>query len=79
MTVDEYQEVKERVLKVCGYTPKLAAEVFYGFRCEQSKGMTADQLYHRGVQLFRRMIAPHKVSEEAEFAILRGWVCAVIP
>ena len=79
MTGDKYQEVKERLLKVCGYTPKLAAEVFYGFRCEHSKGMTADQLYHRGVQLFRRMIAPHRVSDEAEFTILRGWVCSVIP
>ena len=25
------------------------------------------------------MIAPHRVSEAAEFTILRGWVCAVIP
>ena len=32
VTVEKYQEVKERVLKVCGYTPKLAAEVFYGFK-----------------------------------------------
>ena len=79
VTVEKYQEVKERVLKVCGYTPKLAAGVFYGFKSEQSKGMTADQLYHRGVQLFRRMVAPHKASEELEFAILRGWVCAIVP
>ena len=47
-SVDRYQDVKDRLLKVCGYTPKLAAEVFYGFRCEHSKGMTADQLYHMG-------------------------------
>ena len=79
VAVDDYQEVKSRLLKVCGYTAKLAAEVFFGFRCEQNKGMTADQLYHRGVQLFRRMVAPHRVSEEAEFAILRGWICSVIP
>ena len=42
-SVGRYQDVKERLLKVCGYTPKLAAEVFYRFRCEHSKGMTADQ------------------------------------
>ena len=76
-SVDRYQDVKDRLLKVCGYTPKLAAEVFYGFRCEHSKGMTADQLYHRGVQLFRRMIAPHRVSEVAEFTILRGYMCTL--
>lgn len=72
VVVEDYQEVKSRLLKVCGYTAKLAAEVFFGFRFEQIKGMTADQLYHRGMQLFRRMVAPHRVSEEAEFAILRG-------
>ena len=43
-----------------------------------TKGMTADQLYHRGQQLLRRMIAPGKVSEEVEFAILKGWIGAVI-
>ena len=77
-SVNGYHNVKEKLLKVCGYTLKLAAEVFYGFRSENSKGMTADQLYHRGLQLFRRMVAPHRVSEAAEFAILRGWVSAGI-
>ena len=78
-TVEEYREVKNRVLKACGYTPKLAAEVFFGFKSEQSKGLTADQLYHRGVQLFRRMVAPHRIGEEAEFTILRGWISSVVP
>ena len=31
-SVDDYQEAKGRLLKVCGYTPKLAAELFFGFR-----------------------------------------------
>ena len=75
----KFQVAKDRLLKVCGYTPKLAAELFYGFRPEHSKGMTADQLYHKGVQLFRRMIAPHGVIEEVEFSIIRGWVCAIVP
>ena len=78
-TCDDYQEVKTRLLKVCGYTAKLAAEVFFGFRFKHVKGMTADQLYHRGVQLLRRVVAPHKIGEEAEFAILKGWVSSVIP
>ena len=30
VTVDEYQEAKDRLLKMCGYTPKLAANVFFG-------------------------------------------------
>ena len=57
VTVTEYQEAKNRLLKMCGYTPRLAADVFFGFKADQSKGMTADQLYHRGLQLLRRMVA----------------------
>ena len=79
VTAVEYQEAKDRLLKMCGYTPRLAADVFFGFRAENSKGMTADQLYHRGQQLLRRMIAPGRASEEVEFAILRGWIGAVVP
>ena len=79
VTVVEYQEAKDRLLKMCGYTPRLAADVFFGFKSENSKGMTADQLYHRGQQLLRRMIAPGRASEEVEFSILRGWVGTVIP
>ena len=41
--------------------------------------MTADQVYHRGVQLFRRLIAPHKCGEDLEFSILKGWVSYIIP
>ena len=29
VTVVEYQEAKDRLLKVCGYTPRLAADVFF--------------------------------------------------
>lgn len=48
-----YQEVKAGLLRECGYTPTLAGEVFYSFKAEYIKGMSADQLYHRGVQLIR--------------------------
>ena len=75
----DYYEVKAKLLKICGYTSKVAAELFFGFKSEQLRGMTADQVYLRGVQLFRRLIAPHKVGEEAEFSILRGWVNYIIP
>ena len=77
-TSDDYQEVKGNLLKVCGCTPKIAGEVFYSFRAEHTKGMSADQLYHRGVQLVRRMVAPLKLSEAMEFAILRPWVSAAV-
>ena len=77
-TAGDYREAKNRLLKLCGYTPKLAADGFFGFKAEQSRGLTADQLYHRGQQLLRRVLAPHRVSEDAEFALLKGWVGTVV-
>ena len=74
-----YQEARDRLLKTCGYTPRFAADKFFEFKSEQSKGLTADQLYQRGQQLLRRMVAPGKMSDEVEFAILRGWVGYVVP
>ena len=79
MTGDGYQDIKAGLLKVCGYTPKLAGEVFYGFKSDAMKGMSADQLYHRGVQLLRRMVAPLKMPADLEFAILKPWIWAVVP
>ena len=78
VTVGEYPEARNRLLRMCGYTPRLAADSFFGFRVENCKGFTADQLYHRGQQLFRRMIAPGRVAEEIEFSIIRGWIGTVI-
>ena len=78
ISVVDYQEAKGRLLTMCGYTPRLAADSFFGFRSENSRGLTADQLYHRGQQLLRRMIAPGTQTEEVEFANLRGWVGTVI-
>ena len=77
-TVD-YSEVKTKLLKICGYTPKVAAELFFTFKSDQIRGMTADQVYLREVQLFRRLIAPEKAGERLEFNILKGWVSSIIP
>ena len=74
-----YQEVRDRILKTCGYTPRLAADKFFGFRSDQCKGLTADQLYHKGQQLLRRLVAPGKLAEDMEFAILKGWMGCVVP
>ena len=79
MTAGGYMEAKDRLLRMCGYTPMLAADVYYGFKAEKCYGMTADQLYYRGQQLLRRMLAPGKASEEIEFAMLKGWISTVIP
>ena len=75
---EDYTEARDRLLKACGYTPILAADSFFSFRLEGNKGLSADQLYQRGQQLFRRMTAPGRVAEEVEFAIMRGWIGHVI-
>ena len=41
--------------------------------------MSADQLYGRGVQLVRRMVAPHKLAPEVEFLLVKPWVWSVVP
>ena len=75
----EFEEAKSRLLKSCGYTPRVAADTYYGFRSENCRGLTADQLYSRGQQLLRRIVAPAKMTGDVEFALLKGWVYSVIP
>ena len=74
-----YQDVKAGLLKVCGYTPKLAGEVFFGFRQDAMKGMSADQLWHRGVQLLRRIVALARLEPGVEFALMKAWIWSIVP
>ena len=74
-----FENAKQKLLKSCGYTPKVAADTFFGFRQDNCKGLTAEQLYSRGQQLLRRIVAPIKITGEVEYALLKGWVYAVIP
>ena len=76
---DDYHEVRNRLLKSYGYTAKLAGDLWFGFNAEQVQGLTADQLYHKGVQLLRRVLSPSKIGPEVEFALLRAWVGFGIP
>ena len=75
----DFQEAKCKLLRSCGYTPKVAAEAYYGFRQENCRGLTADQLYSKGQQLLRRVISPNKINGDTEFALLKGWVYTVVP
>ena len=38
--------------------------------------MAADQVYNRGAQLLRRMVAPERLSAGVEFTILKPWIWA---
>ena len=78
LTTDVYLEVRAAVLMGCGYTQKAAGEAFHAFRFENLKGLSADQLYRKGVQLVRRMIAPTELDQGAEFRLVRPWVYSCI-
>ena len=76
---EEYDEVKAGLLRTYGYTPKLAGELFYDCKSDAIRGLSADQVYGRGVQLIRRIVAPQKLVPEAEFNLLKPWVWSVVP
>ena len=75
----DYQGARIRFLEGSGYTPMAAADRFYGFRSDQCKGLSAGELYQKGLKLARRMLAPCVATPDLEFALLKGWVYAVIP
>ena len=74
-----YQEARDKLLKGNGYTPRVAADKFFGWKIEQTGGLTVDQLYYMGQQMSRRMLAPGKLSEDLEFSLVKGWLGTVIP
>ena len=78
LTTDDYQAVRAAVLKGCGYTQKAAGEAYYAFKTESLKGMTADQVYRKGAQLMKRIVAPREIDKELEFLIVKPWVYANI-
>ena len=78
LTSDNYLEVRGAVLMGCGYTQKAAGEAYHAFRTENVKGMSADQVYRRGIQLLRRMVAPRVMDKETEFCLVKPWVYACV-
>ena len=78
LTSDNYLEVRGAVLMGCGYTQKAAGEAYHAFRYDNLRGMSADQVYRKGVQLIRRMVAPRVLDKETEFCLVRPWVYSCV-
>ena len=74
----DYRAVRAALLKGCGYTPRAAGEAYYGFRQEHLKGLAGEQVYKRGAQLLKRMIAPTVLDKETVFKIVKPWVYACV-
>ena len=74
----DYWAVRTALLKGCGYTPSSAGEAFYTFRHEHLKGMTGEQVYKKGAQLLKRMVAPTGLDKDTVFKIVKPWVYACV-
>ena len=73
-----YPSVRAAMLIGSGYTPRTAGTAFYAFRGENTKGMSGDQLYRKGVQLVQRMLAPVVVDKDVLFRLVKPWVLACV-
>ena len=70
----DYWAVRTAFLKGCGYTPSLAGDEFFSFRHEHLKGLAGEQVYKKGAQLLRRMVAPTVLDKDTVFKIVKHWV-----
>ena len=74
----DYWAVRTALLKGCGYTPELAGEAYYAFRLEQLKGMAGEQVFKKGAQLLKRMVAPLVMEKAMVFKIVKPWVYSCV-
>ena len=74
----DYWAARTALLKGCGYTPDLAGEAYYAFRHEQLKGMAGEQVFKKGAQLLKRMVAPLVLDKAVVFKIVKPWVYACV-
>ena len=74
----DYQSVRASLLKGCGYTPRAAGEAYHAFRYEHLRGLAGDQVYRKGAQLLKRMVAPLVMDKEMEFRLVKPWVYASV-
>ena len=74
-----FEEIKRDFLRVNGFTPKIAGETFFGFTLDKCKGLTAEQVYHKGLKLFRSMNAPMVPDPKLEFRTITAWLYHLVP
>ena len=74
----DYQAVRAALLKGCGYTPRTAGEAYHAFRYEHLKGLAGDQVYRKGAQFLKRMVAPMVIDKEMLFRLVKPWVYACV-
>ena len=74
----DYWGVRTALLKGKGYTPEQAGDDFFTFKHEHLKGMAGEQVFKKGAQLLKRMVAPTMLEKSTIFKIVKPWVLACV-
>ena len=74
----DYWGVRTALLKGKGYTPSQAGDDFYAFKHEHLKGMAGEQVFKKGAQLLKRMVAPTILEKSTIFKIVKPWVLGCV-
>ena len=74
----EYWAVRTALLKGKGYTPSQAGDDYYAFKHEHLKGLAGEQVFKKGAQLLKRMVAPDILEKATIFKIVKPWVLACV-
>ena len=74
----DYWGVRTALLKGKGYTPSQAGDDFYAFKHEHLKGLAGEQVFKKGAQLLKRMVAPTILEKSTIFKIVKPWVLACV-
>ena len=74
----DYWGVRTALLKGKGYTPGQAGDDFFTFKQEHLKGLAGEQVFKKGAQLLKRMVAPTILEKSTIFKIVKPWVLACV-
>ena len=70
----DYWGARDALLKGKGYTAGQAGDDFFTFKQEHLKGLAGEQVFKKGAQLLRRMVAPIVLDKDVVFRIVKHWV-----
>ena len=74
----DYWGVRTALLKGRGYTPEQAGDDFFTYKHEHLKGLAGEQVFKKGAQLLKRMVAPTILEKSTIFKIVKPWVLACV-
>ena len=70
----DYWGARDALLKGKGYTAGQAGDDFFTFKHEHLRGLAGEQVFKKGAQLLKRMVAPTVLDKDTVFKIVKHWV-----